>query len=106
MWLWLGLAIVSEIAATLMLRQSGGFTNPGPSAAAVLGYAVAFYALSQSLVRGMFVSTAYAIWSGVGIAALALIGALFLDERPGLVQVAGLVLVTAGIVTLQLSSSG
>lgn len=101
MWFWLGVAIVSEVTATLSLRHSQGFTQLLPSIAVICGYSTAFYALSQALVRGMEVATAYAIWCGIGISVIAVLGALFFDETPTPVQVVGLVLVTVGVVTLQ-----
>lgn len=104
MWVWLAVAIATEVAATLSLRHSQGFTQLLPSIAVVCGYAAAFYALSQALVRGMPVATAYAIWCGVGVAMIAVLGAVLFDERPTVVQVFGLVIVTVGIVTLQVGA--
>lgn len=104
MWVWLAVAIVTEVAATMSLRHSQGFTQLLPSIAVVCGYSAAFYALSQALVSGMPVATAYAIWCGVGISIIAVLGAILFDERPTAVQVVGLVIVTVGIVTLQLGA--
>ncbi|MBV6728802.1 DMT family transporter [Nocardioides daeguensis] len=105
MWVWLGVAIVTEVTATLSLRQSQGFTQLLPSIVVVCGYSTAFYALAQALKNGMTVATAYAIWCGVGIALIAALSAVLFDEWPSALQVAGLVLVTIGIVTVQLGSA-
>ncbi|KAB2808467.1 multidrug efflux SMR transporter [Pimelobacter simplex] len=104
MWGWLLLAIASEVAATLSLRASEGFTRLLPSLVVVAGYVVAFYGLSQALTRGMQLGTAYAVWSGVGVAAIAVLGVVILRESLSLVQVAGLVFVVVGVVLLELGA--
>ena len=73
MWFWLALAIAAEVTATISLRLSEGFTKLLPSALVVVGYVVAFGALSQALVRGMPVGVAYGVWSAIGVALVALI---------------------------------
>jgi len=105
MWAWLAVAIGSEVAATMSLRHSQGFTQLLPSLGVVIGYGTAFYALSQTLVRGMSVATAYAIWCGIGISLIALLSAVLFDERPSAVQLVGIVLVTVGVVALQAGSA-
>ncbi|TLG13396.1 multidrug efflux SMR transporter [Nocardia cyriacigeorgica] len=104
-FLFLALAIVSEISATVSLKLSEGFTKLVPSVVVVVGYGAAFVFLSQALKRGMAVGVAYGIWSAVGVAAVAVIGALFLDERLSLVQVGGIVLVILGVVALELGGA-
>ncbi|MBF6428411.1 multidrug efflux SMR transporter [Nocardia cyriacigeorgica] len=104
-FLFLALAIVSEISATVSLKLSEGFTKLVPSIVVVVGYAAAFVFLSQALKRGMAVGVAYGIWSAVGVAAVALIGVLFLDERLTLVQVGGIALVILGVVALELGGA-
>ncbi|MGW0050426.1 multidrug efflux SMR transporter [Nocardia cyriacigeorgica] len=104
-FLFLALAIVSEISATVSLKLSEGFTKLVPSIVVVVGYAAAFVFLSQALKRGMAVGVAYGIWSAVGVAAVALIGVLFLDERLTPVQVGGIALVILGVVALELGGA-
>ncbi|WP_280438610.1 DMT family transporter [Nocardia cyriacigeorgica] len=104
-FLFLALAIVSEISATVSLKLSEGFTKLVPSVVVVIGYGAAFAFLSLALKRGMAVGVAYGIWSAVGVAAVAVIGALFLDERLSLVQVGGIVLVILGVVALELGGA-
>ena len=70
---WLALAIGSEIVATVSLKLSDGFTKPAPSVVVVAGYALSFYALSITL-RTIPLGIVYAIWSGVGTAAIVVIG--------------------------------
>ena len=88
-YLYLGLAIVAEVAATSCLKQSEGFTRLWPSVVTVLGYALAFYFLSLTL-RTVPTGVAYAIWSGAGIVLISLVGWLWQGQtldlpalRPG-----------------------
>ncbi|GAA5059773.1 hypothetical protein GCM10023318_40640 [Nocardia callitridis] len=103
--LFLALAIVSEVTATVSLKLSEGFSKLVPSIVVVLGYGAAFLFLSQALKRGMAIGVAYGIWSAVGVAAIALIGALFLGERLNLVQVGGIGLVILGVLALELGGA-
>ncbi len=102
--LLLALAIAVEVAATLALRASDGFTRVGPSVAVVAGYATAFFLLGLVL-RSIPVSVAYAVWSAVGTAVVALIGMTLLDEPAGAIRVASLVLIVVGVVALNLAGS-
>ncbi len=101
----LSLAIAAELFATLCLRASAGFSRPLPSIGSVLGYAISFWLLSIVLVRGMPVGVAYAIWSAVGVATVALLAWWLFDERITAVQGAGLVLIIAGVVALELGGA-
>ena len=101
MWVWLGLAIASEVTATMFLRAAEGFTKVIPSVMVILGYGFAFFALSRALARGMAVGNAYAVWSGVGVALIALLGTVLFGVRLTPVQVGGLVLVVAGVVAIE-----
>lgn len=75
-WLYLALAIVSEVIGTSFLKLSAGFTKLIPSLIVVVCYALAFYLLALSL-KSLKVGIAYAIWAGLGVALLAVIGRLF-----------------------------
>ncbi|WP_245645414.1 DMT family transporter [Pseudonocardia acaciae] len=94
-------AIVTEVSATILLRQSDGLSRWLPSVLVVLGYGVSFVLLAQVLKRGLAVGVAYGIWSAVGVSLVALIGAMFLGESLTWVQVLGLVLVITGVVAVQ-----
>jgi small multidrug resistance pump len=100
--LLLALAIASEVTATVSLKISEGFSKLVPSIIVVIGYCAAFYFLSQALKRGMQIGVAYGIWSAVGVAAIAIIGVLFLDEKLTLIQVGGIGLVILGVLALEL----
>ena len=101
--LYLALAIASEVGATLSLRASASFTRPLPSLAVIAGYAAAFYFLSLA-VEKIHLGVAYAIWSGVGIALLALYGVFIARQRLDLAAVAGISLILAGVLVLTLAS--
>ncbi len=102
-FLLLLLAIASEIAGTSALKASEGFSRLGPSVLVVAGYGLAFYFLSQTL-RAIPVSTAYAIWSGLGTAGMAVLGVLVWREALDLPRVIGLMLIIAGVVVLNVFS--
>lgn len=93
---WLALAICSEITATVSLKLSDGFTKPIPSVVVVLGYAVSFYALSISL-RNFPIGVVYAVWSGVGTAAVVVIGWLVFREVLDSVRLAGIGMIVVGV---------
>lgn len=97
-------AIAVEVAATAALPRTGGFRDPGWTALVVLGYAVSI-ALLAVVVEKMPVSTAYALWSGIGTAAVALIGMLWLGESWSLVKLTALAMIIAGVVLLNLQGA-
>lgn len=101
-WLMLAIAIGAEIGATTALKFSDGFTRPAPSLAVLVGYGLAFYLLAQVL-KTQEVGIVYAIWSGAGLAIIALIGILFLGESVSLYKLAGLAAILGGIVLLHLA---
>jgi small multidrug resistance pump len=96
---WLALAIGSEIVATVSLKLSDGFTKPLPAIVVVVGYAISFYGLSITL-RSIPLGVVYAVWSGVGTAAVVLIGVFLFREVLDAVKVAGIGLIIVGVVML------
>jgi small multidrug resistance pump len=100
-WVLLLGAILSEVTATISLRLSEGFSKAVPTTVVVVGYLLSFALLAQVLKRGLPVGVAYAIWSALGVALVAVIGAAFLREPLSWLQVAGLVLVVLGVVAVQ-----
>ncbi|MBO0912974.1 multidrug efflux SMR transporter [Streptomyces laculatispora] len=100
----LAAAIAAEVAGTTAMKYSEGFTRLWPSLVTVVGYLLAFSLLAQTL-KTMSMGTAYAIWAGIGTAAVAVIGILFMGESGNLVKVAGVVLVIAGVVVLNLGGA-
>jgi small multidrug resistance pump len=102
-WLYLILAIAGEVVGTTALKASDGFTRLGPSLLVVVGYAFAFYLLAQVL-RTIPLGITYAIWSGVGVAAVTLIGWMVYGQRLDLPAILGIGLIVAGVLVLNLWS--
>ena len=98
------LAIIAEVVATSFMKLSDGFTRPGPSLVTVAGYAIAFYCLSLTL-RSLPTGIVYAIWSGLGIVLITLVAWLFLGQRLDLPAIAGMALIIAGVVVMNVFSS-
>ena len=97
----LALAIVAEVIGTTALRASDGMTRVGPGAVVVIAYAVSFVLLAVTL-KHLTLGTTYAIWSGVGTVAIAVIGWLAYQERLSPATIAGIGLVVAGVVAIHL----
>jgi small multidrug resistance pump len=102
-WMLLLAAIAAEIFATSVLKLTDGFTRPLPSAGVIAGYGVSFYCLSLAL-RAIPVGIAYALWSGIGVVFIALIGWLFYDQKLDAAAVIGLALILAGVLVINLLS--
>ncbi len=102
-WFLLTLAIIGEIVGTTALKLSEGFTRPLPGIVAIIGYAVAFYFLAMVL-RTIPIGVAYAVWSGVGVAAMALIGLVMFGQRLDPAAIIGIALIVAGVVVLNTMS--
>ncbi|SIN40472.1 DMT family transporter [Micromonospora cremea] len=98
----LGIAIAAEVLATSLLKTTAGFTRLGPTVACLGGYLLAFILLAQA-VKEIPVGVAYALWSGLGTATIVAIGAVFLDEPVGLAKLAGIALIIAGVVIVNLA---
>ncbi|WP_289628238.1 multidrug efflux SMR transporter [Hydrogenibacillus sp. N12] len=96
------LAIASEVAATISLKLSQGFTRLGPSLVVIIGYGAAFYFLSLSI-KHIPLGVAYAIWSGLGAAGAVLAGVLLWHETLDPYRAVGIALILIGTVMLNLS---
>jgi small multidrug resistance pump len=94
-------AIALEVAATSALPRTEGFRDLGWSAFVIAGYAASIWLLAV-VVEKMAVSTAYAIWSGLGTASVAVIGALWLGESADPVKIAAIAMIVVGVVLLNL----
>lgn len=103
-WLLLSAAIVAEVFGTSFLKASEGFTRFWPSVAVIAGYVTAFYFLSLTL-KVIPVGIAYAIWAGVGVVLIALIGWLIFDQKLDLPALAGIGLIISGVMVLNLFSN-
>ncbi|NYT64129.1 multidrug efflux SMR transporter [Alcaligenaceae bacterium] len=102
-WIYLAVAIAAEIVATTALKASDGFTRLYPSLLTVVGYSLSFYCLAIAL-RVIPVGVAYAVWSGVGIVAISLIGYLLFKQALDTAGLIGIGLIVAGVVVLNVFS--
>lgn len=96
-------AVAAEVVGTTALKASDGFTRIGPSLIVVLGYGVAFYFLSLAL-RVMPVGVAYAMWSGLGIVLVTLVGIAVYRQVPDFWALFGMGLILAGVLIVNLLS--
>lgn len=102
-WLYLTIAILSEVIATSALKAAEGFTRPLPSALVIAGYTLAFYFLSLAL-RAIPLGVAYAIWSGVGVAVVSIVAWIVYRQTLDIGAIVGIALIVAGVVVLNLFS--
>ncbi|MGL5809818.1 MAG: DMT family transporter [Nocardioides sp.] len=100
----LAVAIAVEVVATALLPRAQGFTHAGWSVVVFGGYSVSVWLLSL-VVRHVPVSVAYAVWSGVGTALVAVIGYLYLGESLGFAKAFFLGLIVVGVVGLNLAGA-
>ncbi|MBB5828847.1 DMT family transporter [Micromonospora carbonacea] len=103
-YLFLVLAIASEVVGTSLLKATHGFTRLWPTLGLAVAYLAAFGLLSLA-VRDIPVGVAYAMWSGLGTAAIVAVGAAFLGEPLSVTKVVGVALVIAGVVVLNLGGT-
>ncbi|HFE67641.1 MAG TPA: QacE family quaternary ammonium compound efflux SMR transporter [Chloroflexi bacterium] len=99
----LTIAIISEVIATTALKATEGFTKWLPSLVVVVGYGLSFYMLSLTL-KYIPVGMVYAIWSGVGIVLITLLGWAVYDQKIGLGTAVGMGLIIVGVAVVNLFS--
>jgi len=102
-WMFLGIAILFEVAGTSLLKASEGFTKIAFAGGAMLAYWVSFWFLSLALVK-IPVGVAYAIWSGAGIFLITLIGWIVFRQSLSLMQLGFIMLIFVGAIGLNLST--
>ncbi|MFB7087588.1 DMT family transporter [Streptomyces sp. NPDC056296] len=103
-YLLLAGAIAAEVAGTTAMKYSEGFSRLVPSLLTALAYVLSFALLAQTL-KVLAVGTAYAIWAGVGTAAIAAIGVAFMGEGMTVAKAAGIALIIIGVVVLNLGGA-
>ncbi|MBB4040029.1 small multidrug resistance pump [Microvirga flocculans] len=96
-------AILCEVVATSALKAADGFSRLWPSVVVILGYGLAFYCLSLAM-RSIPVGIAYAVWSGIGIVLIALIGWLVYRQPLDMPAILGMALIMAGVLVINLFS--
>lgn len=102
-YLYLAIAIISEVIATNALKASEEFTKLIPSILVVIGYGSAFYFLSLVL-KIIPVGIAYAIWAGAGVALVAIAAAIVYKQIPDLPAIVGMVLIVSGVIIINIFS--
>ncbi len=103
-FLYLLAAITFEVAGTTALKFTEGFTRLLPSIVFIICYAISFFNLSQAL-KSIDLGIAYAIWSAVGVALIAILGVIIFKEPVNPIKIISLILIISGVVGLKLSSS-
>ncbi|EPS2708840.1 SMR family transporter [Cronobacter turicensis] len=102
-WLLLSVAIVCEVIGTTFLKLSEGFTRLLPTLVAAVCYGIAFWCLSVTM-RTIPTGIIYAIWSGVGVVLIGVVGWLFLGQKLDLPAMLGMGLIIAGVIVINLFS--
>ena len=103
-WLLLAIAIVAEIAGTLLLKASDGLSKLLPSIGVGVGYLTAFALMSQSL-KKLDVGVTYAVWSGVGIIGAAIGGYLFFGQEINKMTIVGMAVIIVGVTIMNLGGA-
>ena len=102
-YLYLAVAIIAEVIATSALKASDEFSKLVPSVIVVVGYGVAFYCLSMVL-KTIPVGVAYAVWSGLGIVLISIVGLVMFGQKLDLAAIVGMVLIVSGVVVMNVFS--
>ncbi|MDQ6953560.1 MAG: multidrug efflux SMR transporter [Mariprofundaceae bacterium] len=102
-YIYLALAIIAEVTATSALKASEEFTRLTPSFIVIVGYVLSFYLMTLVL-RTMPIGITYAIWSGVGIVLVTIVGKVLYQQTPDLPATIGMALIVAGVAVIHLFS--
>ncbi|NLD94407.1 MAG: multidrug efflux SMR transporter [Fibrobacter sp.] len=102
-WLFLSIAIFAEAIATSALKSSEGFTKLIPSIVVIAGYGIAFFFLSLTL-KSIPIGIAYAIWSGVGITLISIIGYFVFKQQIDFPAIIGISLIISGVIVINMFS--
>jgi len=102
-YFYLAIAIIAEVAATSALKASAEFTRLVPSLIVIVGYGIAFYFMTLVL-RSIPVGVTYAVWAGLGIVLVTIVGAILYKEIPDIPAVIGIGLIVAGVIVINVYS--
>ena len=103
-WILLAFAIVFEVVGTACLKASNGFSHLGFTLACLACYICSFFLLSK-IMQLLPMGLSYAIWSGVGIVLLSMIGWIFMGQKLDLPAILGMVLIISGVVVIHVFSN-
>jgi len=101
---YLTIAIIAEVLATSALKESEGFSRLVPSLIVLAGYGVSFYFLSLVL-QTIPIGVAYALWAGLGIGLITIVGVVMFGQKMDLPAVIGIALIISGVFVLRVFSS-
>ncbi len=101
---YLAIAIVAEVLATSALKESQGFSKLLPTLLVMAGYGASFYFLSLVL-QTIPIGVAYALWAGLGIVLITIVGAVVFGQKMDLAAILGIALIISGVVVLRVFSS-
>ena len=101
-WVLLFLAIISEVIGTSFLKLSEGFSKPIPTLVVLVAYSTAMLLLSR-VVQTIPLGITYALWSGIGIVAIVLVGLFAYKQVPSPGQLVGIATITAGVIIVNLT---
>ncbi len=102
-YIFLAVAIIAEVTATSALKACEGFTRLIPSILVIVGYGVAFYCLTIVL-QTIPVGITYAVWAGLGIILVAIVGMVYYKQVPDIPAIIGMGLIIAGVVVIYVFS--
>lgn len=98
-WLLLFVAIIAEVIATTTLKSTEGFTRLWPSVIVIICYEIAFLLLAVTVKR-IPVGIVYAVWSGLGMAIVALVGWFWMGQALDSAGIAGVLLIMGGVIVI------
>ena len=101
-WILLLLAITSEVIGTSCLKLSEGFSKPIPTLVVLVAYSTAMLLISR-VVQTIPLGITYALWSGIGIVAIVLVGLFAYKQVPSPGQLVGIATITAGVIIVNLT---
>ncbi|MFC1750582.1 DMT family transporter [Pseudomonadota bacterium] len=101
---FLAIAVIAEVIATSALNVSNQFTRWIPTAIVFVGYGVAFY-FESLVLKTMPLGITYAMWAGMGIVLVTIVGAIFFKQIPDLAAMLGIGLIISGVLVINLCSS-
>jgi len=102
-YVYLAIAILAEIIATSALKASAEFTKLYPSILVIVGYLVSLYFM-MLVIRTIPIGITYAVWSGIGIVAVAIVSIFLYDQIPDLAAIIGMGFIIVGVIIIHLFS--
>jgi len=102
-WLYLIIAVIFEVIATSALKESNSFTKLVPSLFVIIGYSISFYFLSLTL-KNLSIGITYAIWSGLGILLICLVGYFRYGQNLDFPAILGVLFIGIGILIIRFFS--